>query len=406
MRIIRVAAMLFAACLLVGVPFHLSQRATHGQQREKRLKPILSERGVLESGRAVDVHNKVPGQTKIVFIVAEGTTVKQGDVLVSLDSTGLEELIALHQLEATQARAKLQQAEAELQSIKLDGELQIKVAEIVLDLSRSEKDRELGEGGELAVEHSAVESEITIATARLKTARFLLDRVEADPLRAEEMRLRITEARESLKVAETRKRFLDGPQRKHKTVVRDLAIAEGAAKLERHKSHLSRSVEGATAEVIAQQAAFDHVRQNLDRVKELLRHFQIVAPQDGMVVYPNTSGRRASASELKAGASVQERQILVRLADLGQLQLKFYVDEADIDRLRVDQPATVKIDAFPNKTSSGKVTAVSAVAESPNRAESDVRQYAVIVALDDPPAQAKLGMTAIVEIQVGAEKTE
>jgi multidrug resistance efflux pump len=82
------------------------------------------------------------------------------------------------------------------------------------------------------------------------------------------------------------------------------------------------------------------------------------------------------------------------------------MDEKAIDQLRVGQPATIEIDAFPGRTNSGKVTAVSATAELFNPAARDVKRYAVIVSLDDPPAQAKLGLTATVEIKVRAEKTE
>lgn len=401
----RVTAMLFAACLLGGVAFRANDRTTHGQQSVKRAYSILRERGVIESARAVDIRNKVPGQTRIVFIVPEGTSVKEGDVLVRLDSTAIEESIVRLQLEAAQARAKLRQAEVALESIKFDGALQVKIAESALEVARSEKELVRGEDGEWAVEQIAVESEMTIAKARLKTAQFLLDRVEADPLRAREVQLTITEASESLKVAEARKRFLDGPQRRHKAVVRDLAIAKGTAGLERRKFHLSRSVEGSTAEVAAQQAAFDYVTRKLDREKEQLRHCRIVAPQDGMAVYPNTGGRRASGFELQAGAVVRERQVLVRLPDLNQLQLKLHVNKATVDQLRVGQPATIKIDAFPDRTKTGKVKAIP-VAEPPNRVVSNVKQYPVIVSLDEPPAPAKLGLTATIEFRIFDEKKE
>ncbi len=399
LRLNRVAAVLVAACLFAGVLLDSTNRSALAQQA----KTTIRERAVLESARSVEVRNQVPGAARVVSVVAEGTHVKKGDVLVKLSSTTIEEQFVERELELVQLRAKWSYAEEELKRVKLDGELQVGHAERALRLAISAKDRVLGTGGELSVAQAAAESEIAIAKARLETAQVLLKQAAGNVARSLELQLRITESQEALKVGEARKRFLDGPERKHKTAVLDLAIAETEADLERRKLHLKQSIASASMQLTVQRVAFDHAAQKLAQTKESLSHLQIVAPQDGTVVFPNTRNTRVGVLGIRAGSTVRERQTLLQVSDLSHFQLTFYVDESDAERLRVGQPATITVDALPNQTHSGKVVTINAPVEPSSRSRGEPGKQVVIVSLDDPPTQAKVGLTAMVEIECSGE---
>lgn len=387
--------MLLAACLWTGPQFPVHPPSVHGQQVAKRGKGVIQERGVLESAQSVDIRNLLPGQTAILKVVPEGMKVKKGDELVRLEATAFEDLINRRQHEAAQTLADLKQAEAELESIRLEGASHVEIANRKLELVRAEKERVLGETGELAVERRIAESEITIAKAQLQAAQVILQQVESDLVRTAETQLGITEASEKLKVADLRLRFLEGPQLTHATAVHELAIAEATAELQRSRIHLERSVEAASAILAARQTKLALAKRELDRSQDLLSHCRIVAPVDGMVVYHTVGGRRAPLFVLEPGATVRERQTLLRLVDPSQLQLRLHVNDANAEGIRVGQRATIKIDAFPDRLFPGKVKQIDG-------GPAPRGQQAVIVAFDTAPSQAKLGMTAHIEIQTGA----
>jgi multidrug efflux pump subunit AcrA (membrane-fusion protein) len=62
-----------------------------GASLERRVEGTVRERGVLESAAAVTLVSEVPGSNTIVRLVAEGTRVAKGDVVVVLDSSSIEE---------------------------------------------------------------------------------------------------------------------------------------------------------------------------------------------------------------------------------------------------------------------------------------------------------------------------
>ena len=73
--------------------------------------------------------------------------------------------------------------------------------------------------------------------------------------------------------------------------------------------------------------------------------------------------------------------------------------EADATKVKVGQPATVTLSALTSTSVPGKVTAVSPV----STVVSNVVTYSVTVALTNPPADVKPGMTATVAVTVASE---
>lgn len=400
----RISVSMFAVCLLVGVLLYSAHRPTHAQQRAVRAETTVLARGVLESARYVEIRSEVPGQAKIISIVPEGSKVKKGDLLIELDDSELEEQVIEQQIAVAQARAKLAQAEAELQTLQKDGKAQVRLAEGFLDLAKLEKDRVLGDGGELATELAVVDSEIAVATARLKAAEVLLARAQADPTAAEELRLRVTEASESLKVAKVRKRLLEEAEKKQKSVACDLAIAERQVELDRRIDHLRRATNAAKANVAAQEAAAQLAQRRLDRAMQPIKNCKIYAPQDGVAMYGGGGSSRIGQVVLREGATVRERQTLIRLPDFSRLQVRVSVEEADINIVRVGQPTEITVDAFPDRTFQGKVTAVSEVPERSPRSADHIKRFKVIVSFDDAPERVVLGLTATVKLHTGPEK--
>lgn len=91
---------------------------------------------------------------------------------------------------------------------------------------------------------------------------------------------------------------------------------------------------------------------------------------------------------------------IVTVLDMNRLQVNALVDETDIGKVKVGQPATVTVDAFADTPFNGRVVKIA----SGSTEEQNVVNYAVTVSIDDPLHELKPDMTATVEITVDTRK--
>ena len=82
------------------------------------------------------------------------------------------------------------------------------------------------------------------------------------------------------------------------------------------------------------------------------------------------------------------------------VQVETSVAEADVGQVKLDQPVTFTVDAFPNETFTGSVVQVRKAAQ----VTQNVVTYTVVVAVENPGGRLLPGMTANVKLIVG-EKT-
>src|SRR5205814_10081008 len=71
---------------------------------------------------------------------------------------------------------------------------------------------------------------------------------------------------------------------------------------------------------------------------------------------------------------------LIIVTDLNRLEVKAYVDENDIGRVRLGLPATVAVDSFPDRRFTGRVTKVAAA----STVKDNVVTYETTIAIDRP----------------------
>ncbi len=149
----------------------------------------------------------------------------------------------------------------------------------------------------------------------------------------------------------------------------------------------------------SEQTSTDLEHTRLQRLLTQLEQCTILAPQDGMVVYANefSSGRGSSTVKIEEGAMVRERQAIVRLPDLSQMQVKAIVHESKVDSLAIGMRANVNIQ---DREFQGEVVSVANQPEPTSFFSSSVKAYATIVKIDDRTTGLKPGMTAEVEILV------
>ncbi|MES1982577.1 MAG: efflux RND transporter periplasmic adaptor subunit [Pseudomonadota bacterium] len=144
-----------------------------------------------------------------------------------------------------------------------------------------------------------------------------------------------------------------------------------------------QALKAAQAQMIVAQAQAARDRANLS-------YTVIRSPVAGVVV-----SRQVDLGQTVA-ASFQTPTLFQIAQDLSKMQIDSNYAEADIGSIRVGQPATFRVDAYPNRSFRG---AVRQVRLNPTT-QQNVVTYDVVVAVDNPDQILMPGMTAYVSITV------
>jgi HlyD family secretion protein len=137
------------------------------------------------------------------------------------------------------------------------------------------------------------------------------------------------------------------------------------------------------------QVLQDHA--NLQQLEEQLGYTTISSPIDGIILSRDVEVGDAVSSILVLGSSAT---LIMTEGDTSEVYVKGKVDESDIGKVYMGQPARIKVESFKDKTFNGKVTKIS-----PMGVEKDnVTTFEVRVSINNPGGELKAAMTANAEI--------
>jgi HlyD family secretion protein len=140
----------------------------------------------------------------------------------------------------------------------------------------------------------------------------------------------------------------------------------------------------ARAVVAEDEAVLSQAKLNLD-------HTRIVAPVDGTVESRNMDVGQTVA------ASFQAPVIFLIAQDLTKMQVDTNVDEADVGAIRLNQPATFTVDAYPGQVFHGFVAQIR---QAPINVQN-VITYDIVIDVSNPDLKLFPGMTANATIFTG-----
>jgi len=349
-------------------PVAMTHRVVRGD-----LPISVTEDGSVESASNIDIRCLVAGGGTIKEIIPDGTFVTQGQRIVEIDSAVIDESILQQKIVFEKARAVRDQAKNDLEAAK-----------ITL--------REYVEGTYIK-DRQAVDSQITIAEEGQRSAQNMLLYTErmfrkgyVTNLQLESQQFAVKRSGLELETAKTAKRVLE-----------EFTFAK-------MKNDLETMVSTATAKASSEDAAFALEESKLKRLEMQKLNCIITAPQSGMVVYANEGGSGRGSNnqpKIEEGAQVRESQVILRVPDLTQMQVKATVHESRVERLRPDMLASIEVQ---KKSYTGHVTAVANQPEPPSWMSSNIKKYAAIVRIDGMQKDLKPGMTAKVTILIAELK--
>src|ERR1039457_2117087 len=153
----------------------------------------------------------------------------------------------------------------------------------------------------------------------------------------------------------------------------------------------------AQAAIRKAEAQIEQSRAALSQSEEDLRNATIVSPIDGVVLSRDREVGDAVSSILTMGSGAT---LVMTLGDLREVYVKGKVDESDIGKVYLGQPARITVESYKDRNFMGKVTKIS-----PMGVEKDnVTTFEVRVSISNESRKLMATMTANAEIMLEERK--
>ena len=172
-------------------------------------------------------------------------------------------------------------------------------------------------------------------------------------------------------------------------------IRQAEINLEKAVRALSERKESYTIKIKKSQAKMQEAAANLGKdtrqhemLTKLAEGFNIMAPEDGMVIYEREWNGKKKTTGSEVGAW---DPTVATLPDLSKMISKTYVNEVDIRKVRVDQQVNISLDAFPDKKLTGVIIEVANVGE--NLPNTDSKVFEVRIEMNEMDSTIRPGMT-------------
>jgi len=309
--------------------------------RRGEFEDYVKIRGEVKAKRSLSIYAPHTrggvGDPQILKVAKTGAVLKKGDAVVEFDTAKLRETLA-------QRRSDLKQAEAEIEQ----GRAQAKLQE---------------------------EQDLT----DLEKARYDVQRAKLEVSKAEILSK------------------IDGEKNK-------LALADAEQHLKEEEEKLTSDRTKAAADNDAKKQKREKALRDAQVAEQDIASLTLRAPVDGLVtILPNwrASGWFSeNAPPFKEGDRAWQGARIAEFPDISTLRVSGRVEEADRGRLKEGQPASVRIDAVPDKEFRAHIIEISPLAKVDFSAWPFPRNFDVSVQVDQPDARVRPGMSATVRVAV------
>ena len=364
---------------------------------------VVSAEGKIVPARDATLAFRMAGRVEKIS-VKEGEAVKEGHVLIQLESADVRAGVAQAQAAVAQAEAAVALAQAQLDQITAGSrpeeiaaaEAQAKAASNAVGQAVAQRDQVAKGATDDAI--AAAEAQLAQAQVQRKEAEDAYQRLMDSKIHGwmeEQAILRVNAANEAVAAAQAALDQLKSGASPELVQAYNSAIGVASQQRKAAEAQLALLQAGATkAQVDAAVAQVDQAKAGLEAAKAALAAAQahldqatLKAPFAGTIVSLSTEVGEVVTPGAPVLVLVDESKWRMQTNDLS---------ETDVVLVRLGQSATVTLDAFGDQTFHGVVTEIASIAET-NRGNTT---YAVTMHLDSTDAPLRWGMTAFVDIDV------
>lgn len=364
------------------------------------------EGGTLTALNEISVRNEVEGVARIIYIVKEGTYVKKGDLLVELDSAQALDQVNQQRINVEKASNAVISAQLTLDIQRSQTNSDISAALLKLELAKLDLDKfERGQAYVSLLQASnkllQAEAQLKVSEENYRNSTNLYAKNYETKQKVDSDWLSLLNGYNSLIVASNDIFLLREFDLRKQRAQYTAAVAEAQKELDRVLQQSERRIAQYEADLRTQITTLELNLRKLERDEKNLAACKIYAPQDGLVVYAISDNRFSAESLIEEGATVRNRQELIKLPNTSQMKVTVKIHESNINLIRAGLPALVVLDSKPDQPYRAVVDRVALLPDSQARfGNPNLKVYTTEVVITDPLPDVKPGVSAKAEIIV------
>ncbi|HSW02415.1 MAG TPA: HlyD family efflux transporter periplasmic adaptor subunit [Sedimentisphaerales bacterium] len=367
----------------------------------------IMESGTIHPREQIIIRNDLERDAKIKFIVDEGKQVKQGELVVELDVTNLEQFLVERRIRVQTAESSLVYAQENLKVVENQGQADIEQAELTYKFAQQDLQKYID--GEFPRLVKAAEAKITLAAQELSRAREMHEwsrklfeekylsrsELQRDELAANKADLDVQLARADVELLKdyTYTRQLD-------QLNSDVRQSEMA--LDRAKRKHAATMAQAMAELKARTARYEDEKAELKEDEDEIARAKKYAPIDGMALYASSVEDWDDDEEpIRHGALVNQQQPIIFLPTTAAFNADIKILEVNLRKIAIGMPVRITVDALSGKVFTARVAEIAPVADSDRWfTNPNLKVYNAVISLDSTDPALRNGMSCRVEILV------
>jgi len=373
------------------------------------LRISVTESGTIKAREQVILKSEVEGRTSILSLIPEGTQVKQGDLLVELDSSQLLDAKIDQEIIVQKADAAYVSANENLAVVQNQAQSDIDIAKLTLEFAELDLNKYVDGDypnllGEAEGQIALAKEELTRVEEKLKWSKRLFAEkyISQTELQADE--LAASKAKLDLELAENNLTLLKKYTYNRTISQLNSDVNQAEMALERTERKAKADVLQAEADLKAKESEFSRQKDKLNKIVEQIAKTKIYAPADGLVIYATSARRggwRSNTEPLDVGQDVLERQELIYLPTTSSAKAEVDIHEASLKKVRLGLPAIITVDALPGKTFFGEVAHIAPLPDAQSMwMNPDLKVYNTEVYLDSNDSSLRTGMSCKTEIVI------
>lgn len=342
--------------------------------RRGDLEAVLKESGTLRPAQSVTYRSPISGtELEVVHLAPEGLYVQEGDLLARFDTSDLVRELDRGRQAARQAAMDLRVAESEQES----------AADELYSVEQGEKALEVEE---LRAALQLSEKKLESQRAEYEALKPMLEKGYITALELQRSALALEQFEMETAIARRKAALLSDRTQPRVQRRAELQVAQRAAALENARQRLADA--GRLTATLEQAIAA----------------CSVYARRPGLVVYEESLSA-VPRRKVRVGDRVTSTQGLVTIPEVDRMLVEASVRELDVHRVQVGLPATVRVDAYPDRQFKGRVALVGAMARTAADRVFEDRRFDLTVALEDNSRDLRPDMTARVEILVASRSS-
>ena len=234
-----------------------------------------------------------------------------------------------------------------------------------------------------------VEQENLLKTEKANLNKLLVE--NEVKIKALEVRLEEAQADHTLKKLELDKFEYESPRKKE---IKQLEFQQAEINLERTMNTIELEKKICENSLKIQRIKVSQIERNVKDANSAIGKLTIRSPLDGIF---QVSISRMSDQLYRVGDNTYQGAELALVPDLSRIKIRSSINETDIGKVKTGQRVIVRLEAYPDKPFTGKVSEIGKLSYKKDQ-KSSVKIFDFSILLNNSDAVLKPGMTVSCEV--------